>query len=154
MAKDTVTSVLEAAGIEYELLPHAHTETALAEAAALGVDPSDVGKTLVVTTPGGYVRALVCAADRLSIRKVRELVGGGKRTHLATEEDLARDYGEFELGAVPPFGGRRDQVLVDRRVAERDSVVVEAGTHDESIRMRAADLVRLTDAQLADLAED
>jgi len=154
MAKDTVTSVLEAAGIEYELLPHAHTETALAEAAALGVDPSDVGKTLVVTTPGGYVRALVCAADRLSIRKVRELVGGGKRTHLATEEDLARDYGEFELGAVPPFGGRRDHVLVDRRVAERDSVVVEAGTHDESIRMRAADLVRLTDAQLADLAED
>jgi len=39
--------------------------------------------------------------------------------HLATEDDLARDYAEFELGAVPPFGGRRDPVILDVRLAWR-----------------------------------
>ena len=58
MATSDVTSVLDEAGVSYELLPHAHTESALAEAAALGVSPDDVAKTLVVKVPGGYTRVL------------------------------------------------------------------------------------------------
>ncbi|MBD0349474.1 MAG: YbaK/EbsC family protein, partial [Thermoleophilia bacterium] len=80
--------------------------------------------------------------------------GGRKKVHLATEDDLARDYADFELGAVPPFGGRPDSVIVDRRVAERDSVVVEAGNHDQSLRIPTADLLRITGAQVADICED
>jgi Ala-tRNA(Pro) deacylase len=154
MADKDVTSVLDEAGVEYELLPHAHTETAAAEAEALGLDPREVGKTLVLSTPAGYVRAVVPASERIDLRKVREHVEGGKRIHLASEEDLERDYGDFELGAVPPFGGRRDRVLVDSRLAERESVVVEAGSHEQSLRIRTADLLRLTDAEVADLAEE
>jgi prolyl-tRNA editing enzyme YbaK/EbsC (Cys-tRNA(Pro) deacylase) len=61
---------------------------------------------------------------------------------------------EFELGAVAPFGGREDQVLVDERLAGRDSVVVEAGSHDRSVRLKAADLVRLTGAQVANIRRE
>jgi prolyl-tRNA editing enzyme YbaK/EbsC (Cys-tRNA(Pro) deacylase) len=71
--------------------------------------------------------------------------------HLASEDNLARDYPHFALGAVPPFGGREDQVLVDERIAGRDSVVVEAGSHEKSVRLKASDLVRLTSAQVADI---
>jgi Aminoacyl-tRNA editing domain len=74
--------------------------------------------------------------------------------HLASEDDLARDYSDFELGAVPPFGGPVDQVVVDERLAERDSVVLEAGTHERSIRLKAADLVRLTRARVADILRE
>ena len=75
--------------------------------------------------------------------------------HLASEEALGRDYSEFPLGAVPPLGGsRRDPVVVDSRLAERESVVLEAGSHDESIRISRADLVRLTGARVADVAQD
>jgi prolyl-tRNA editing enzyme YbaK/EbsC (Cys-tRNA(Pro) deacylase) len=55
---------------------------------------------------------------------------------------------------VPPFGGREDQVLVDEQLAERDSVVVEAGSHDRSVRLKADDLVRLTRAQVADIRRE
>ena len=41
------------AGVSYELLPDAQTESALAEAQALGVSPDDVAKTLIVKTPEG-----------------------------------------------------------------------------------------------------
>jgi Ala-tRNA(Pro) deacylase len=153
MAVEDLTSLLDDAGVEYEVLLHAHTESALAEAEALGLDAADVAKTLVVTTPEGYLRAVVPASERLDLKKLREVVGGAKkRVHLATEDDLARDYAEFELGAVPPLGGaRRDRVVVDSRVAERDSVVIEAGSHDQSLRVSTDALLRLTGAGVADV---
>jgi Ala-tRNA(Pro) deacylase len=154
VAEEGVTSILDEAGVEYDLLAHAHTETATAEAEALGVDPVDVAKTLVVSTPGGYVRAVLSASERLDLRKLREHVEGGKRIHLASEEDLERDYPGFVLGAVPPFGGRSDPVLVDSRLAEREQVVLEAGSHEQSVRLRTADLLELTRARVVDLAQD
>jgi Ala-tRNA(Pro) deacylase len=150
-----VTTFLDEAGVDYELLEHSHTERAMDEAAALGVSPDEVAKTLVLTTPEGNVRAVLPASERIDLRKVGEFLGAtGKKVHLASEEDLARDYGDFELGAVPPFGGRRDRVILDRGLAERDSVVLEAGTHEHSVRMKAADIVRLTGAQVADISRE
>ena len=64
------------------------------------------------------------------------------------------DCPDFELGAVPPFGGREDWVIVDERLAARDSVVLEAGSHDRSVRLKVADLVRLTSAQIADITRE
>jgi Ala-tRNA(Pro) deacylase len=151
-----VTAALDAQGVKYELLPHAHTESALAEAEALGVDPADVAKTLVVATAEGYVRAVIPASERLDLRKLSALLGERKKElHLASEADLARDYGEFDLGAVPPLGGsRRDPVVIDRGLAGRELLVLEAGSHDESIRLSRADLVRMTGAQVADISQD
>jgi Ala-tRNA(Pro) deacylase len=154
MAAKNVPTILDEAGVEYELLPHAHTETAAAEAKALGVAPEDVAKTLVLATPGGYVRAVLQASERIDLHKLRDHVEGGKRIHLASEEDLERDYSDFELGAVPPFGGDRNPVLVDSRLAERDQVVLEAGSHEQSVRIRTADLLKLTEAQVVDLVQD
>jgi len=156
VATEELIRLLDDEGVEYELFPHAHTESALAEAEAVGVDAADVAKTLIVTAPGGNVRAVLPASDRLDLRKLREITGGArKKVHLATEEDLARDYPEFELGAVPPLAGaQRDRVVVDSRVAERESVVIEAGSHDESIRLPTDALLRLTEAQVADLRQD
>jgi prolyl-tRNA editing enzyme YbaK/EbsC (Cys-tRNA(Pro) deacylase) len=39
-------------------------------------------------------------------------------------------------------------------LAKRDSVVLEAGTHEQSVRLKAADLVRLTRAQAADICRE
>ncbi len=155
MAGSPLTNILDTEDVRYELLPHARTESAGAEAQALGVDPGEVAKTLVLTAPEGFVRAVVPGSERIDLHKVRELLGGGKRTHLLTEDDLERAYPEFELGAVPPFGGeRRDRVLLDRRLAERDSLVLEAGTHEQSVRISTADLRRLSDAEIVDLCEE
>jgi Ala-tRNA(Pro) deacylase len=154
MAEKDVTLILDEAGVEYELLPHPRTETAAAEAEALGLDTKDVAKTVVVSTPDGYVRVVLPASERLDLHKLRDHVEGGKRIHLASEEDLERDYPGFELGAVPPFGGSGDRVLVDSRLAEREQVVLEAGSHEQSVRLRTADLLELTRAQVVDLVQD
>lgn len=154
MAAAALTTLLDAEGISYELLPHAHTERAAEEATALGVPPDSVAKTLVVTVPGGYVRAVLPASHRLDLHKVREVVGAGsKKVHLASEDDLTRDFPEFELGAVPPVGGRRDPVLVDSSIPELDEIVFEAGDHSESVRLRPGDLKLVADVNVVDIRE-
>jgi Ala-tRNA(Pro) deacylase len=150
---ENVTNFLDEAGVDFDLLEHAHTERAADEAAALGVGLEEVAKTLVLTTPSGNVRAVLPASERLDLHKVSDLLEAPhKQVHLATEDALARDYSDFELGAVPPFGGPKDAVIVDTRLAERDSVVLEAGTHEQSVRLKAADLLRLTEARVADIS--
>jgi Ala-tRNA(Pro) deacylase len=150
-----VTRFLEESGIDFDVLEHARTQRATDEAAALGIGPDEVAKTLVLVASGAHVRAVLPASERIDLHKVAATLGvGAKKVHLASEDDLAHDYPDFELGAVPPFGGREDHVLVDERLAGRDSVVVEAGSHDRSVRLKAADLVRLTRAQVADICRD
>jgi len=106
MAVSDLTKALDDAGVQYELLHHGRTEDAVAEAGALGLAPADVAKTLIARTPDGHLRALVPASERLDLRKLREAVGAPKDdVQLATEEEMARDYPEFALGAVPPLGG-------------------------------------------------
>jgi Ala-tRNA(Pro) deacylase len=150
-----VTGFLEEAGVDFDVLEHERTQRALDEATALGIGAEDVAKTLVLVAPNGHVRAVLAASERIDLHKVAAVVGvGAKQVHLASEDDLARDYPDFELGAVPPFIGREDQVIVDERLAARDSVVLEAGSHDRSVRLKAADLVRLAKAQVADICRE
>jgi Ala-tRNA(Pro) deacylase len=156
VAASDLTKVLDDAGAEYEVLPHDHTERATAEAQALGLPPAEVAKTLIVRTTSGHVRALVPASERVDMRKLREAIGESKdAVQLATEEEMARDYPEFPLGAVPPLGGAQsDPVIVDRRLADHEWLVFEAGSHDDSIRVKTADFVRIASARTADLCHD
>jgi Ala-tRNA(Pro) deacylase len=150
---DALMTTLRREHVSYELFPHRHTETALAEAQVLHQDPHQVAKTLVLLTPFGYVRAVLRAVDRLDLDKARFVLDSGE-VELASEEDLVGAYPEFELGAVPPVGGPYDRVLVDQRLFDNRFVLFEAGTHDESIRLHTGDLLSLAEAEVADLAQE
>jgi Ala-tRNA(Pro) deacylase len=152
-APDTLIKRLAQEQIPYELIPHRRTDTAVAEADALHVDPSQVAKTIVLTTPTGFVLAVLPASERLDLHKVRDLLGT-KDVSLSTEQVLAGAYPEFELGAVPPIGAHGDRVLIDLRLCENEFVLVEAGTHEESLRLETADLITLSSALVADLCRD
>jgi Ala-tRNA(Pro) deacylase len=112
----TFIEALDAAGIGYELLEHPRTDRAADEATVLGINPKEVAKTIVVTAGETNVRVILPASERIDMHKLRDLLATGKEFHLLTEDALARGYPEFELGAVPPLGGRADEVIVDRRI--------------------------------------
>jgi Ala-tRNA(Pro) deacylase len=152
--RQALTRALDDGGAQYELLPHRHTETARAEARALGLEPDEVAKTVVVRTDDGYVRVVVPASARIDLARVRELLQADTGTRLATEAELAAAYPEFDLGAVPPIGGPAgDVVVVDVSLARQHRLVFEAGTHEESIRLKTEDLIALADARVGDVCE-
>jgi Ala-tRNA(Pro) deacylase len=140
--------------VDYELIPHRRTQSAAAEARAIGVDPGHVAKTLVLATGAGFVRAVLPASERIDLRKVKGVLSG-REVHLESEHVLAGAYPQFELGAVPPVGGPgHDLVLMDEGLRESEWVVFEAGTHEHSVRIKTADLVSVARAQIADICED
>jgi len=147
-----VVELLLGADVEFELLPHRRTLSAAGEARALAVPTERTAKTVVTRVADGRcVRAVVPASTRLSLEKLGRVVHG--EPQLLTEPELDGAYPQFELGAVPPFAGPMgDRVVVDKRLAEADHVVLEAGAHELSIRLRPADLVRITAAEIADIA--
>jgi len=149
-----LTTALDDHGVPYELLEHPRTERAVEEAAALGLNPLDVAKTIVVSTGERNVRVVLPASERIDMHKLRELLDGGKKLHLLSEDELAEAYPEFELGAVPPIGGPDDEVIIDHRVVARREVVFEAGRHDCSVKLETSDLVSLAGGRVADVCAD
>jgi Ala-tRNA(Pro) deacylase len=146
---------LARAQVGYELIPHRRTQTAADEANAVHVDPGEVAKTVVVAAGRERVRAVIAASDRLDLRKLRVLIGSEERLRLVSEAELAAVYPMFELGAVPPFGGPvSDRVVIDTRLATRETVVLDAGTHAESIRMRSVDLLAVAGAEIGEITAD
>ena len=148
---DALIEVLRREHVAYELIPHHHTETALAEASALGVDPHQVAKTLILTTPFGFVRAVIAASDRLDLEKARFTLNTAE-VELVTEETLVGAYPEFELGAVPPWAAPSTaSSLTGACSRARSSFSTQAPT-TKSVRLRTGDLLSIAEAEVADLA--
>ncbi|HEX4929330.1 MAG TPA: YbaK/EbsC family protein [Gaiellaceae bacterium] len=151
---NALVDALSAQHIGYELIPHRRTQSAAAEARAIGIDPGHVAKTLVLATGAGFVRAVLPASERIDLHKVKDVLGG-RDVQLASEHVLAAAYPQFELGAVPPVGGPgHDLVVMDEGLRRSEWVVFEAGTHEQSVRIKTADLVSVARAQIADISED
>ena len=137
-----VTEDLERRGVAFETISHRQAYTSVDEARALGISVGEVVKTVLVNAASGPVLAAVPAYRRLDMTLVRNAVGDS-HARLATEEELARDFPDYELGALPPLGSLvRARVYVDPEVMGHDTVVFAAGSQTESVKVRTEDLFR------------
>ena len=135
-----VTEHLEQRGIGFELIPHRQADTSTEEARALGVDAGEVLKTLAVRTGSGYVLVVIPASRRLDLHLVREALGDS-HARLASEEELGRDFADYQLGALPPLGALLgSELYVDPEVLGHDTVAFAAGSQTESVKLRTDEL--------------
>ena len=136
-----VTEHLQTHGVPFEPIAHRQAYTSVDEARALGIEASEVVKTVAVRVAGGYALMAVPATGRLDMHLVQAAVGD-RRVRLATEEELLRDFPHFELGALPPLGSLLGAPLfVDQEVLQHETVVFAAGSQTESVQLRTADLL-------------
>jgi Ala-tRNA(Pro) deacylase len=150
---EPLTLHLDREDIRYQLLRHPRTYTATDEARALGISADEFAKTVVLQTEHGLVRVIVPASHRVDPEKVRRLLDLLREPRLATEAELTGAYPEFELGAVPPVAGPHDRVVVDSSLADRDTIVVETGSHAEAVRLRTRDLLVDALAEVGDISD-
>jgi Ala-tRNA(Pro) deacylase len=136
-----VTEHLEQRGCSFEVVPHRQAYTSVDEARALGVEVGEVLKTLAVRTGSGYALVVIPASRRLDLHLAREALGDS-RARLASEEELGRDFPDYELGALPPLGALvQARVYVDPEVLGHDRVLFAGGTQTESVKMRTQELL-------------
>lgn len=149
------TALLARAGVAFTLHPYQHDPRADAfgdeAAAALGVPPERIFKTLIAAVDGRLVCAVVPVAARLDLKALAAAVGG-KRAELADPTAAARATG-YVLGGISPLGQKsRLRVVVDSSAATFDTVYVSAGKRGLQVELAPADLVRLAPAELAPIA--
>ena len=151
---DAIVAFLEGVGVAFELVEHEAVMSAAAEARSVGKPPEQAAKTIVLHDGSAYVIAVVTAADRLDLHKLRELLGASKQLRLASEEEIARDFPSLEVGAVPPFGPMVPAAeVIDSALAAQPRILCPAGDHRHSVLLDPGEVVRITVATVADITE-
>lgn len=120
-------------------------------AAALGVPPERVFKSLVAEVDGALTVAVVPVTGELDLKSLASAVGG-KRAALADRALAERTTG-YVRGGISPLGQRKRLPTVVDASAERFATVyVSAGRRGLQLEISPADLIRLTAARTAPLA--
>jgi Cys-tRNA(Pro) deacylase len=146
-----VRAAAAARGLEIEICERPQARSLPEAAALLGLQPSDIVKTLVVKrSDDTYLFALVPGGRSISWPKLRAVVGVNRLR--LPEPDLALSATGYERGTIVPIGSTgdwpvyADETIVGRRIA------MGAGTHGYSLFTEADDLIRAYGAVVADIS--
>jgi Cys-tRNA(Pro)/Cys-tRNA(Cys) deacylase len=149
------TALLVERGVRHQVHAYDHDPRAesygLEAAEALGQPPERVFKTLVAEVDGKLVVGVVPVTGQLDLKALAAAVGG-KKAKMAEVAAAERATG-YVAGGISPLGQKkRLPVVIDSSATAFDTIYCSAGRRGLEIELAAADLVRLLDAVLADIA--
>jgi Cys-tRNA(Pro)/Cys-tRNA(Cys) deacylase len=131
---------------EYEHDPHAPSY-GLEAVEKLRLDPARVFKTLVADVDGSLAVAVVPVEAQLDLRAL------GKRARMADSKAAERATG-YVMGGISPLGQRRRlPTIIDESALAFETIHVSAGRRGLELELAPADLVRLTGAAVAPVAQ-
>jgi Cys-tRNA(Pro) deacylase len=138
--------------VPHTVLRHGPVRSLEEAAAARGVPPAAVVKTLVVRRGAGdYVFVLVPGDRQLSWPKLRKLLGVSRLALPPAEE--AREATGYERGTITPFGSTTAWPVVADAAVSGQQITLGAGAHGVAVKLAADDAVAALAAQVADVSE-
>jgi len=148
------TLLLDSLGIAYELHPYAYDPEAprvgLQAAEALGLEPGQAFKTLMLEVDGKPVCAVVPSDREASLKKVAG-VFAGKSAQMMKVPAAERLTG-YKVGGIGPFGQKRKvPTAFDETIELYDRIYINAGQRGLLLSIAPADAVRVAEGKVADL---
>jgi Cys-tRNA(Pro)/Cys-tRNA(Cys) deacylase len=149
------TRVARQAKLDFTLHEYVHDEQAeygIEAAQQLGVDGARVFKTLVARTADDrHVVAVVPVTAHLDLKALAAAVHA-KHAEMARPADAQRLTG-YVIGGISPLGQKRKlPTVIDAAAREYATVFVSGGRRGLEIELAPDDLVRMTDATIAEIA--
>ena len=146
------TTALTAASVPFTVHDYAHDPRSESygeeAAAALGIAPGRVFKTLLADVDGALTVAVVPVAGQLDLKALARAVGGRKAV-MADPRAAERSTG-YVVGGISPLGQKRAHpTVVDASALDHPTVFVSAGRRGLEVELAPDDLVRLTTAVTA-----
>ena len=143
------TVALDRAGVTYSRHPYEHdpaaTSYGLEAAAALGVDPAQVFKTLLVDTGATLAVCVVPVDGQLDLKAVASALGV-KSVTMADPAAAERSTG-YVVGGISPVGQKRTlPTVLDDTAYGFGTVYVSGGRRGFDIGLSPADLATVTGA--------
>jgi Cys-tRNA(Pro)/Cys-tRNA(Cys) deacylase len=150
-AQNPALLALDAAGIAHAVTRHGPVGSLAEAAAARGVQPGDIIKTLVVRRADDDFLFVLVPGDReISWPKLRALLGVNRIS--MPDAATAREVTGYERGTITPFGSTRAwPVIVDASVADLRVVAIGGGDFGVNVHLAPADLVSSLDATVVDV---
>lgn len=130
------------------------TPTVAAAAAAAGVRPEQIVKSVLFLADGRPLLVVTNGLTRIQRKKLADAAGlSRRRVKIADAETVARVTG-YAVGAVPPFGHVRPlPTLLDAGVLQQDEVYGGGGAHNALLRLAPETLRRASKAEVVDIAD-
>ncbi len=135
--------------------PGAPMPTVERAAEVMACEPERIFKSVLFQSRkgGGCAMAIACGRWRVDVGKLSTLTGVAS-LRLASSEVVLAVTG-YPAGGTPPIGHReRFPVVVDVRVAAQEWGYGGGGREELLVRIRSGDIVRLTQAQVADVVRE
>lgn len=134
-----VSDYLKSMGIEYQVVPHTHSQSAVQSAVSAGVSAKQTAKSVMLEDhEGRRIMAVVPAANRLIIKKLNQQLG--RDFHLIPESHFKDTFDDCEIGALPAVGDPYQvQAVYDDQLGEAAEVYLEAGDHQNLIKIDKTD---------------
>jgi Cys-tRNA(Pro)/Cys-tRNA(Cys) deacylase len=151
VSEERAVAAVDATGIAYEVTRHGPVGSLAEAAAARGIEPRQLVKSLVVRRADDDFLFVLVPGDRtISWPKLRQLLGVSRLS--MPDAAIALQATGYERGTITPFGSLRTwPVIVDERVS--GTISLGGGAHGVGLTVEAADLIRVLDAQVADVSE-
>ena len=138
----TLKSYLDEHQIHYEMVEHAHTESAIDSAKSAHVPPHQMAKAVVLEDEDGYIVSVVPSNNRLNLGWVNEELQRDLR--LATEPELKKLFADCKTGAIPALSDAYGlKVIWDDQLKHAADIYIEAGDHEHLIHLKGEDFRQL-----------
>ena len=157
IAKTNAARLLDAASIEYELIPYEVDETNLGAqhiADQLGENIEQVFKTLILQgDKTGHLVCVIPGAEEVDLKKAAK-VSGNKKVDLIPMKELLPTTG-YIRGGCSPIGMKRPfPTFFHTTCNDFEYIYVSAGQRGLQLKMTPSDLVTFVGATVADLTVD
>jgi Ala-tRNA(Pro) deacylase len=143
---------LQQNGVLFQKDVHPTTYTSQALAEAEGVSGYLVAKPVIVKTKSGFAMCVLPAPKHLDLKRVGDVLHDAD-VRLATEAEMAKLFPDCELGAEPPVGTMFGmKTIMDESLKAGETLVMQAGSHNEAVRLKRRDWERISKPETASIA--
>lgn len=148
----TTERIVAEAGLDAKIIWHDVEGATSADAkASLGVQMSDIAKSLLFIAKDGSPHMVVILGDRrVDTKKLKEFVG--KKVRIAKPEEVLEHTG-FQVGGVSPIGTTDIPIYLDKSLDEKEYVHSSAGCSHATLYIKTKDLIDYTKGNIVDVAE-
>ena len=143
---------LAESGIRHAVTRHGRVRSLAEAAAARGVPPQAIVKTMVVRRgEGDHLFVLVPGDREISWPKLRAVLGVNRIS--MPDAEAARAVTGYERGTITPFGSATAlPVVADERIAGR-TISIGAGAHGVAATVAGDDVIAHLGARTADVTD-
>lgn len=138
----TLKTYLDEHHVDYDMVAHEHSGTALEAAHSAHVPSHQVAKAVVLEDDRGYVVSVLPSTNRLDLEWVRETLG--RDLEMATEKELRALFQDCDVGAVPALSNAYGlDVIWDDQLKSVSDIYIEAGDHEHLVHMKGTEFCKL-----------